>query len=138
MNTTRASRKSRKKPRHAAAVALVGWCVMVPLIHRKESESTHGQMHYIGFRAWVDPKAPLSKWSVFYSDSSRRNCQAVLKKFRSEANSDKIEKDVDRQRSKAMAQKLAAHAKCIAHDDPRIKRNEQIRQLQLMSPESRV
>jgi hypothetical protein len=113
------------------AAARAGWYVMVPWIPRQESESTRGRMHYIGFRLRFDPKAPLSKWSVLHKASSRQSCQAFLKKFKSEANANKIEKDPDRKREKAMALKLAAHAKCFAGDDPQLKRNEQVRFFEL-------
>jgi hypothetical protein len=68
---------------------------------------------------------------VVHKASSRQSCQAVLKKFKSEANAKKIERGPDGKRAKAMAQKLTAHAKCISGDDPRLKRNEQVRFFEL-------
>jgi hypothetical protein len=87
------------KPRHAAALALVGWYLMMPMIMSKESESdcppdsigtktspsNCGQHHYITFREHVDSNAPLSKWSIAYFTDSMWGCKAFLDKYKAKS-----------------------------------------------------
>jgi hypothetical protein len=139
------SRGSRMNLRHAAALAFVGWYLMMLLIMNKEpveicppdsigsktSASGCGQLHYIYNEARVDPKAPLSKWSVACYSDSMRDCQAFLDKFK-KAKSDR---NLERNRSQKsngdeMDQTLGTSAQCVASDDPRLKGNEQIREVQ--------
>jgi hypothetical protein len=129
--------------RHAAALALVGWYLMTPMIMNKESESDSppdsigaktspsncGQEHYITFRGHVDPKAPLSKWSVAYFSDSMRGCEAFLDKFKAKSYGDR---GADK-----MEEALRANAKCVANDDPRLKENGEVRGFQLMAPSER-
>jgi len=84
------------KPRHTAALALVGWFLMMPLIMNKEPveicppdsvgaktpASGCEQLRYIYNEAQVDPKAPLSKWSLACYSDSLRDCQTFLDKFK--------------------------------------------------------
>ena len=49
------------KPRHAAALALVGWYLMVPPVDGKS----------------VDSDAPLSKWTVYATSDSARKCEGT-------------------------------------------------------------
>jgi hypothetical protein len=119
--------------RHAATLALVGWYLMMPLVMNKEpteicppdsigaktSASGCGQLHYIYNEGRVDPKAPLSKWSVACYSESMRDCQAFLDKFK------KAKSDGD-----AMDQTFATNAQCVAGDDPRLKGNEEVREFQ--------
>ena len=56
------------KPRHAAALALVGWYLMVPppVIHSSVP---------------VDTDAPLSKWGIFSAHDSAADCEQTLVTF---------------------------------------------------------
>ena len=142
------------KPRHATALALVGWYLMVPMVQKGKpvesddpprsrgsntSASKCGQTHYITFHSHVDLKAPFSKWSILYYSDSLRDCEAFLDRFKSRAKSDLIPPGGDdEKRINVMDETLSANAKCVAGDDPRLKRNEEIRAFQLMTPESRA
>jgi hypothetical protein len=105
--------KAAMKLRHAAALALTGWYLIAPPIHRSLSGPP-----YISFDAETqNPTDPLSRWDVFGSYDSASNCEdhrlAHWKHFRP----DQISPDA-RKRLQAMT---AFFAKCIATGDPRLK-----------------
>ncbi|MGD1027539.1 hypothetical protein [Candidatus Binatus soli] len=141
-----AKRQRVMKPRHAIALALVGWYLMMPLVQNKKfvetvsppmgaktSESDCGQLHYLTGELRVDLKAPLSKWMIGHYSDSMQDCQAFLNKFKSKDKSEgNAKRGRDRKRIQAMEQALIANAKCVAGDDPRLKGNEEIREFQLM------
>jgi hypothetical protein len=84
--------------RHAAALALVGWYLMMPPTGRDYSMGN------------VD--APLSQWvkrPTIYRD--RKECEHVLDRHRRLTNS----------KNKQVAVKFYKQAQCIATDDPRLK-----------------
>jgi hypothetical protein len=132
--------------RHDAALALVGWYLMMPMVQKKKpvettsppmgaktSESDCGQLHYFTFEARVDPKAPLSKWMIGHYSDSMQDCQAFLNKIRSQEKSEgNAERGRDRKGIGVKKQTLVANAKCVAGDDPRLKGNEEVREFQLM------
>jgi hypothetical protein len=132
--------------RHVAALALVGWYLMMPMVQKKKpgetanppmgakrSESDCGQLHYLAFEARVDPKAPLSKWMIGHYSDSMQDCQAFLNKIKSKDKSEgNAERGRDRKGIEVMGQTLVASAKCVEGDDPRLKGNEEVREFQLM------
>jgi hypothetical protein len=134
------------KSRHAAALALVGWYLMMPMVQKKKlvetasppmgtktSESDCGQLHYLTGEARVDPKAPLSKWMIGHYSDSMQDCQAFLNKIKSQEKSEgNAEGARDPKGTEVMEQTLVANAKCVAGDDPRLKGNEEVREFQLM------
>jgi len=91
-------------PRHAAALALIGWYLMVPLLPRlSEGEP------YLGFL----PLAPLSQWTIVDSFDSARGCSdAHVRLLR-----DRVMKNVNDE----IRIEQAYSARCIATDDPRLK-----------------
>ena len=101
----------------------------------KTSPSNCGQHHYITFREHLDPKAPLSKWSIAYFSDSVRGCEAFLDKYKAKSYGNP-EAGADRKRIE-MEEALGAKAECIASDDPRLKENEEVREFQLMTPSER-
>src|SRR5208283_1477727 len=111
------------KSRHAAALALVGWYLMVPLIHGKETvvdSKASPHAHYIIGDAWIDVKAPLSKWSAIYAGESEQDCYAFLARSnKAVANPGGTEKE--RRLNAKMEKILRDHATCIATDCPRLK-----------------
>jgi hypothetical protein len=138
------------KPRHAAALALVGWYLMMPMIMSKESESdcppdsigtktspsNCGQHHhYITFREHVDSNAPLSKWSIAYFNDSMWGCKAFLDKYKAKSYGNRGT-GADRKRIE-MEEALGANAECVASEDPRLQGNEEVREFQLMTPSER-
>jgi hypothetical protein len=97
------------KPRHAAALALVGWYLMVPPLRSDQK---------------LDASAPLSKWTIVIRGSfdSARQCDerhmkdvgGVDEFLRSHLHS--IPQAADQESIDAVAAE-----KCIATDDPRLK-----------------
>jgi len=82
--------------RHAAALALMGWYLMVPPTHR----TTHGV-------AW-DDNLPLNLWRHVFSYDMAKECQAQIEHMQSSLAK--------------MAEEMGAEfARCIASDDPRLK-----------------
>jgi hypothetical protein len=87
------------KPRHAAALALVGWYLLAPPLRGRNA---------------IDMSAPIAKWdhwgaSAFESERDCQNLQyqvAMLAEFRSGPN----------------LQRLKAST-CVKTDDPRLKSN---------------
>ena len=60
------------KPRHAAAVALVGWYLMVPPLTNKGTST--------------DTTAPPSRWRVMKSFASAPECEAEKNQLQDDAN----------------------------------------------------
>ena len=89
------------KHRHAAALALVGWYLMVPPFRGKE----------------YDVKAQLSDWSIVKEFDTEKGCKdypAHLEKLLNERHHG----DGNVRVNKALFDK----AQCIASDDPRVKK----------------
>jgi hypothetical protein len=95
--------------RHAAALALVGWYLMVPI------QPAEQQLR-------MSDRPPLSKWFIFASYDSAERCEQERSKLAEDA--------IGRFGSEAMVQPRMveqAHAAqkyaavCIATDDPRLK-----------------
>jgi hypothetical protein len=86
------------KPRHAAAVALVGWYILVPPPACLQSQTP-------------DLHASLSKWAPVEMYPSARTCSEGLSDLRYLAQ---------HPRPSAYASKNLAYGRCIASDDPRL------------------
>lgn len=100
------------KPRHAAALALVGWYLMVPPL------TPGGGPHDILLHA------PLSKWIVGEGYDTKAECESDLRESI---------KNMDRD-ANASADGLGAvmvveyaHGRCMAPDDPRLKDNADVK-----------
>ena len=105
------------KPRHAAALALVGWYLMSPL---GTNPLTKGR--------WFDKDAPLSTWYLERSFDTAEGCDRARQKKCDEASSKiKTLSESHSIQASAHAQILAADKfnQCIETDDPRL--NEQAR-----------
>ena len=116
--------------RHAAALALVGWYLMVPPFSKTDQ---YGNTH-------ADPSAPLSEWE-FYNElrttvshdrahalefRTRDDCERKRKEFYDGwfgTNSRPGGKDIVRWDSIAIGAKteVITYEKCISSDDPRLK-----------------
>src|SRR5271166_2192804 len=105
-------------PRHAAALALVGWYLMVPpqpLLNKPShlgpsALNPNGQdlPYTIGL---PDRDAPISQWHSVGSFDSAAECKAALNGSEKRYSHDE-----------AMMRSLF-DAQCIASDDPRLKEN---------------
>jgi hypothetical protein len=93
------------KPRHAAVLALVVWLLMNP--------PTQGAPAYILYHA------PLSRWDVSEWYDTKAECQDRLKDI-----TDNTQRDLDACTHGECAVNVArgAAGRCIASDDPRLKR----------------
>ncbi len=92
--------KVKVKLRHAAALALTGWYLMVP------AQTKGGP---------IDTSLPLSQWTMFESFDTAAGCQRKKSRVYDEAQRKDRAGD-----TKGMADFYSA-ARCIATDDPRLK-----------------
>jgi hypothetical protein len=98
------------KPRHGAAIALVGWYLIAP--PPRSSDDVY------------DPKAPLSEWQIVGRFDTIEDCHsypdrlpAIMHGFYAEHHISESEERNDDAASKS----LLAKSQCIATDDPRLK-----------------
>ena len=100
------------RPRHAAALALVGWYLMLPDV-----------LPHVGSAATIpsnrlfDLNASIAKWTQWEALDSARDCQDERVRLLNKTNSDSLADD-DVEWSGRLA-----FAKCVATDDPRLKGN---------------
>jgi hypothetical protein len=85
------------KLRHTAALALVGWYLLVPPLYKGE----------------VDEKAPVKEWTVLQSFGTVAECSQWLSVLLHKANLDPATRTVVKHRLLA--------ASCMSSDDPRLK-----------------
>ena len=92
--------------RHVAALALVGWYLMMPppLFHS---------------RIDIDLDAPLRKWSVYSAFDSAQECELGKNESYHLANQKVLGDPEDDPRLHAVRDQLAA-SQCISSDDPRL------------------
>lgn len=93
--------------RHAAALALVVWFLLVPPIVLDATDQPR-----------VQPTAPLNEWRVYATFESREQCENLRDKIREgERGLPPSEKNAELKRE------AAASLLCVANDDPRLKAN---------------
>ena len=110
------------KPRHAAALALVGWYLMTPPI-------APGALDNPQQAQLIRASAPLSEWGIVHSFDTADECKAAayrarMEAYRSIVKEFKEHKSVDRntaERAKETVETQDTSAQCIASDDPRLK-----------------
>jgi hypothetical protein len=93
-------------PRHAAALALVGWYLMVPppVLHSSVP---------------VDLDAPLSKWRIFSSHDSAAECERALVAFYKVSKTELATNPAD-ERDRTQFYQLE-NSQCVASDDRSLK-----------------
>lgn len=96
----------RMNLRHAAVLALVGWYLMTPPAHSVQLSG--------GGVAWIK-SPPLTKWTIQGSFDKATECTDQRNRLTSSAIED------SKTSSEGRAEWMMA--KCIATDDPRLKRN---------------
>jgi len=102
--------------RHAAALAFVGWYLMMPPDSTKIPHE-------------VEPEAPLSHWSIVASFNKSESCEKVLADLQSK-NQDPIELDTTGKLRRlhkqppdpALGRARAINAGCVESDDFRLKK----------------
>jgi len=116
MNETRRTRKQMKL-RHAAALALVGWCLILPpIVYPPQS---NGPTH-------VEQNAPLSQWRVWRRFDSQKDCEEALQlgfKKPAELRATRPPPAVGTGVWTGYADAQAEAARCVKDDDPRLKAN---------------
>jgi hypothetical protein len=99
------------KPRHAAALALVGWYTMAPPI---------------GDGNLVELNSPLSTWERLGTFDTERKCQEMLTTMKTHPLPDSLVRDTQRQSHDTTLSpeqyNVRLHASlCVAANDPRLK-----------------
>ena len=121
------------RPRHAAALALVGWYLMVPPVGHARIRDL---LHWIDSRVVVtdecNPDAPISEWKQFEAYETLSDCKTNREKAADQTKeklkvADKIVREaLGGQPSKEEIQRdqaevtCATYARCIETDDPRL------------------
>lgn len=98
--------------RHAAALALIGWYLMLPPFKNGA----------------VDPNAPLSEWQIAERHDSIAPCQwqadhwpEQAKRFAQKLSTNQSPGEATNRMANTVVAEMAQHAQCIATDDPRLK-----------------
>ena len=117
----------RMNPRHAAALALVGWYLILPPSHSEKSRCGK----------YADPCAPLSQW-YFYNElsnwapmdrpralefDSEERCESKKKERYTRWVEARHPPPFWTEAAINASTEFASHAQCIATDDPRLKGN---------------
>jgi hypothetical protein len=113
---------------HAAAIALMGWYLMLPPIVQGPVTNPKCQQ---GYRA--DASLPLSGWTVDTAFDTAKECEATRDQAHDEVRHDQTEEHLSREGLSAeQLSSLCAHrvrleqlaqATCVSTDDPRLKGN---------------
>jgi hypothetical protein len=96
--------------RHAAALALIGWYLMIPPINPADIGSST-----------VKIDSPLAQWKTYKSFDSAAECEAAKPEMINAIASGLSE---FQKKDKTNPEYVGAwNAKCVASDDPRLKSN---------------
>jgi hypothetical protein len=95
--------------RHAAALALTGWYLMLPPTIPNSHE--------------VDQSAPLSQWTIRHTFPHDAGCEAAKFRVRKEALAAQAQNDATGRRGHGNPDLfcIRCHAQCVAEGDPRLK-----------------
>ena len=99
------------KPRHAAALALVGWYLMLPPCRLVSSWGNGG---YAGGKCLIESQAPLREWKRAQPQEFeyKTDCERAI--------SNECHREVEANGVSSFEGSLCT-ADCIASDDPRLK-----------------
>jgi hypothetical protein len=100
------------KPRDAAALALVGWYLMVPLPPTKDNLMVPPTKD----ANQIDPSVPLPKWVVLRAFDTAAACNDAQDQLRYQVSRLNLQIPVA-----SAASEAAEFSQCIASDDPRLK-----------------
>ena len=104
--------------RHAAALALVGWYLLIPPVFSPMGNHP---------RAFNDLNASLNKWDIWASFESSTSCEKEKERIRNEAplrlKFAHDHPDQDRNGNIVAVAEAWQRAECIATGDPRLKGN---------------
>jgi hypothetical protein len=111
------------KPRHAAALALVGWYLMMPTVNRSAPGSPSRIM---------PPGMPLSYWDNASAFDTAESCNSarearnktgkeMLEKMKTDSGRELLQKEPDGGAALVAIATADTNAQCVASDDPRLK-----------------
>jgi hypothetical protein len=89
--------------RHAAALALVGWYLMIPPL--------------VGDPFYIDHTARLSEWKIESSYDTAEQCESARKRKSGDSG---LSGQILEPGSRAMMDAALGYAQCVANDDPRL------------------
>ncbi|HTR26336.1 MAG TPA: hypothetical protein VMI10_20355 [Terriglobales bacterium] len=101
--------------RHAAALALVGWYLIVPPSTRRTVPNPVDPAHPWHVRTPVDETRPLSEWQKIGQFDSEHDCHRALKRLVYEGE------EPGHTQATNPRKPVWGTAQCIATDDPRLK-----------------
>ena len=97
------------KPRHVAALALVGWYLLLPPLTPN------------GYPSLVDTAQSLTKWQNVGTFDNESDCKRGLKKFAYEASKKPADMAAMTPGQAVQSDLVRSwSAKCVASDDPRL------------------
>ncbi len=104
----RSANSMSMKPCHAAALALVGWYLMVP----PAIPNTHE----------VNKSAPLAQWTIRRTFPRNAGCENAKSRLRTQALAAQAEKDAAGRRGQRNPDSycILCNAECVSTDDPRL------------------
>jgi hypothetical protein len=111
------------KPRHVAALALVGWYLIVPPASDwKRFQAVEEVSGYFAHLGPFNP-APFEKWKKLGEFYSQGNCESSRKSIVRRDGTITGKPMLPNGSMPSATQYQASHATCIASDDPRLKGN---------------
>jgi hypothetical protein len=102
------------KPRHAAALALVGWYLLAPVVY-KPANSDSATSPY---KPFTDLGAPLSTWTNYGAFDSASDCNS--ERERRIARADKDATLPTKTDAAVAVIESWQHMECVSTDDPRL------------------
>jgi len=107
--------------RHAAALALVGWYLMIP--PASDWKRFQAAEVVTGYFAHLGPfyPAPFEKWKTLGEFYSQANCEGARQSIVRRDGTIKGQPMLSNGSMPSAEQYQASHAACIATDDPRLK-----------------
>jgi hypothetical protein len=90
------------KPRHAGALSLIGWYLMIPLV-------VSG-----GGTIYADRRVPLTRWKIGRTFDTEQHCLHAKAEAVEAAKREQCE-------AEAYALEASYYSECVAGDDPRMK-----------------
>ena len=107
------------KPRHAAALALAGWFLMVPPIADRAYDISQVRV--------IEGDAPLSNWVIKRAYDSAEECEKVREELRNRSVPIVLKQALFNHKDANSAERIQTIdnvqngiAECIANDDPRL------------------
>jgi len=105
-------KRETMRPRHAAALALVGWCLMWPPMRTPKDDNPY-----------LDEHAEYGSWKILHTFATQDECEAVRNRATKYARRGELIVFPDNFPVRDTALSLAQEAdiECVATDDPRLK-----------------